>query len=101
MILVGCGLYFIGMITQEEYLDSNPLKLVSFWQMTFIMFTFSLSYISSVALFYLYKVNPVLGESLQTIGDIMSIVTLGILTLSVVSPHISRIFEKEPSYESN
>lgn len=101
MILVGCGLYFIGMITQEEYLDSNPLKLVSFWQMTFIMFTFSLSYISSVALFYLYKVNPVLGESLQTIGDIMSIVTLGILTLSVASPHISRIFEKEPSYESN
>ncbi|REG81096.1 histidine kinase [Algoriphagus antarcticus] len=99
IILIGSGLYFIGMITHEQYLASNPLRLLSFWQMTFIMFTFTLTYISSVAKFYLYEVNPVLGESLFQIEWIMQLINLGILTLTVASPLMPGIFEKEPSYE--
>ncbi|MFC5626525.1 histidine kinase [Algoriphagus winogradskyi] len=101
MILIGCGLYFIGIITQEQYLESNPLKLISFWLMTFIMFTFSLSYISSVTLLYLYFVNPVLGKFLQNIGNFMTLMNLGVLTLTIASPFLPIQFEKEPSYESN
>jgi len=101
MILIGSGLYFINMITHERYLASNPLRLPSFWQMTFIMFAFSLSYISSVALLYLYEVNPVLGKALQQIGDGMIIINLVVLTLSIASPLLPRIFENEPSYDSH
>ena len=99
MILIGSGLYFIGMITLESYLAINPLRLLSFWQMTFIMFTFTLTYISSVALLYLYEVNPVLGEALTEIDHVMEILNLGILTLTIASPLLPGVFEKEPSYE--
>lgn len=99
MILIGSGLYFIGMITLEQYLVSNPLRLISFWQMTFIMFTFTLSYISSVALLYLYTVNPELGKALQQIANGMMLLNLSMLTLTIASPLMPRIFEKEPSYE--
>lgn len=99
MILIGSGLYFIGMITHEQYLARNPLRLLSFWQMTFIMFTYTLTYISSVALMYLYEVNPVLGNALQQIADVILLLNLGVLTLTVASPLLPGIFEKEPSYE--
>lgn len=99
MILIGSGLYFIGIITEEEYLVCNPMRLPSFWQMTFVMFTFSMTYISSVALMYLYQVNPVLGKALQNVGIVMKFLTLVILALSIASPLLPRIFQKEPSYE--
>lgn len=98
LILIGSGLYFIGMITHDRYLDSNPLRLVSFWQMTIILFTFSLNYISSVTLLYLYEVNPVLGKALQDISYVMWLCTLGVLIVTIASPLLPGIFEKEPSY---
>jgi len=99
MILIGSGLYFIGMITVEQYLASNPLRLVSFWQMTFIMFANTLTYISAVALMYLYQVNPVLGKNLQEFGLAVQLFNLGVLTLTIASPFLPGIFEKEPYYE--
>lgn len=101
LILIGSGLYFIGMITNDQFLESNPLRLVSFWQMTIIMFTFSLNYITSVALLYLYAVNPVLGKALQQISNVMWLCTLGVLIITIASPLLPRIFEKEPSYGTN
>lgn len=97
MILLGCAIYFIDLISNKQYLEKNPLRLLSFWQMTTIMFTFSLSYISSVALLYLYQINPRLGEFLQNFGTIMYFFTLAILTLTIVSPLLPNIFEEEPS----
>jgi len=101
MILIGSALYFTGMITQPQYLDKNPLRLISFWQMTFVMFTFTLTYIFSVTLIYLYEVNPVLGEALQQIDIVMNNINLGILTLTIASPFLPRIFEEEPFYISH
>ncbi|MDG1275827.1 MAG: histidine kinase [Algoriphagus sp.] len=101
LILIGSGLYFIGMITHDQYLESNPLRLVSFWQMTIIFFSFSLNYISSVALLYLYQVNPVLGKALQDISNALFLCTLGAFIVTIASPLFPRIFEKEPSYGIN
>ncbi|WP_339874902.1 histidine kinase [uncultured Algoriphagus sp.] len=98
LILIGSGLYFIGLISQEDYLASNPLKLISFWQMTLIMFTFTLTYIFWVSLLYLYSVNPVLGKALQQMGNVILITNLAVLTLTVASPLLPGIFEKEPTY---
>ena len=101
MILIGSALYFTDLITFPSYLASNPLRLVSFWQMTSLIFMFTLSYISSVALIYLYEVNPVLGTALQSIGIYLGILTLAVLTISIASPFLPNIFDKEPFYESN
>lgn len=99
LILIGSGLYFIGMITRDQYLGRNPLRLVSFWQMTLIMFTFSLNYISSVTLLYLYAVNPVLGKALQDLSYVMMLGTLAVLIVTIASPLFPDKFEKEPSFE--
>ncbi|WP_296705148.1 histidine kinase [Algoriphagus sp.] len=100
MILFGSALYFTDLITLPSYLKSNPLRLASFWQMTALIFTFTLSYISSVALIYLYEVNPILGAALQSIGIYMGILTLAILTISIASPLLPNIFDKEPFFQS-
>lgn len=100
MILVASGLYFIGLITNDRYIESNPLKLLSFWQMTFILFTYSLTYINSVALLYLWEVNRVLANSLHNIDWIMSLSNLSILVLTIASPRLTTLFETEPYYES-
>jgi len=101
MILVGSGLYFISLITNEQYLNSNPLRLLSFWQMTFILFTYSLTYINSVAIGYLWNVNKQLAMSLYQIDRTMGIINLSILVLIIASPYLTRILEKEPSYGSS
>lgn len=97
-ILIGCGLYFIGLISDDKYLNSSPWKLVSFWQMTFILFTYSLTYINSISILYLFSVNPELGRGLAKIDWIMSLINLGIFVLIVVSPKFPQVFEKEPYY---
>lgn len=101
MIIVGSGLYFINLITNEEYLASNPLRLLSFWQITFILFTYSLTYINSVSLIYLYNTYPQLLASLFKIDWVMGILNLSIMVLTLASPRYSSFFENEPSYESN
>ncbi|PZX58161.1 histidine kinase [Algoriphagus chordae] len=100
MILVAVAFYFIDLITDPFYLAKKPLKLVSFWLMTSILFSITLSYISSVTLMYLYEVNPILGQGLQQIQIVMKIISLGVLTLVIASPFLPRLFDKELSYES-
>lgn len=101
MILIGSALYFTAMITHPQYLNKNPLRLLSFWQMTFVMFTFTLTYISSVALIYLYETDPVLGAALQQIDRVMKIINLSTLTLTIASPFLKGVFEEEPFYVSH
>lgn len=98
MIIVGSCLYFINLISNEEYLASNPVRLLSFWQMTFILFTYSLTYISSVSLLYLYTNYPKLLYSLLQIDLVMGILNLAIMVLTLASPRFPSVFEKEPNY---
>lgn len=99
LILLGSGFYFIGLMTNEQYLATNPLRLLSFWQMTFILFTYSLTYISSVSLMYLYNNYPQLLTSLLKIDWVMGVINLGILVLTIASPKFPHFFEREPFFE--
>ncbi|MFT4856928.1 MAG: hypothetical protein ACI9UV_000409 [Algoriphagus sp.] len=101
LILVGSGLYFIGLISNDNYLNSNPLRLISFWQMTLILFTYSLTYINSVALLYLWNINKQLVVSLSQIDKVLGSINLSLLVVTVASPYLIRIFEKEPNFDSN
>ncbi|SIN98690.1 histidine kinase [Algoriphagus halophilus] len=101
MILIGSGLYFMGLITNQYYLETEPLRLISFWQMTFLLFTYSLTYISSVAYLYLYEFNPDLGQSISQIDMYMGIINIGILILIIASPLLPNVFLREPLYEPN
>ena len=99
MILIACGLYFIQLMTNEKYLVSNPLRLLSFWTTTFLLFNYSLTYVSSVSLLYLYRVNPVLGKSLFQIGRVMGVINISALVLLIASAFLTKLFDREPLYE--
>ncbi|SFB61059.1 histidine kinase [Algoriphagus aquimarinus] len=101
MMVIGIGLYFIGLITDEAFLNSNPVKLISFWQMTFLLFTYSLSYINSIALEFFLTFNEDLGRSLLQIDIVMGVLTKIILVLTLVSPNFPKLFEREPSSIDN
>ncbi len=99
LILISCGLYFITLITDDNYIRANPLKLISFWQVTFFLFTYSLTYINWVSASYLYDVNRELGISLTYIDMIMGIINLLVLSMIILSPRLPQIFQKEPYYK--
>src|SRR5690606_22306983 len=100
MILFACGLYFIGLITNEKYLQSNPLRLLSFWKITFLLFNYSLTYVSSVSLLYLYRENPSLGRILFEIGTVLTIMNTSIFVLLVAAPFLAKYFDREPYHAS-
>ncbi|WP_296705147.1 histidine kinase [Algoriphagus sp.] len=99
MILIGSGLYFIGLISNEQYLNSKPIHLISFWLMTFLLFTYSLTYINSVARIYIYEINPQIALSLAHIDRILGIFLRLTLLLIIISPMLPKVFNKEPSFE--
>lgn len=98
MILVASGFYFIGMMTNEKYLNTNPLRLLSFWMMTFILFTYSLTYVTSVSLIFLYTNYPQLVISLLHIDLVMGVLNKLILLLAIASPKFPKLFTEEPFF---
>lgn len=99
MILVACGLYFIGLITNENYLQSQPTRLLSFWGTTVLLFYFSLTYIYAVTLLYLYRENPTLGKSLANIKYVMQVIKLCMLLLLIAAPFLTKFFDREPLHD--
>lgn len=99
MILVACGLYFIGFITNEKYLQKRPVHLLSFWAATLLLFDYSITYIYTVSLFYLYQVNPAFGKSLGQVVGVINLINISALLLLIASPLLSKFFDKEPFFD--
>lgn len=100
MILISCGLYFIDLITNKNFLATNPLRLLSFWQMSFLLFTYSLTYINSIARMYIYQISPQLALSMGHIDRILGISLRSIFLLIIISPLIPKAFDAEPFMQS-
>lgn len=96
LILIACSFYFIQMMTDSSYLEVNPKRLISFWQVTINLFTYSLTYIYSVSLVYLYNLNPELTENLANVSRIMGILNQSILIVMIASPRLTNLFDQEP-----
>ena len=96
LILIACSFYFIQMMTDPSYLEVNPKRLLSFWQVTILLFTYSLTYIYSVSLVYLYNLNPELTENLANVSRILGILNQSILIAMIASPRLVNLFDQEP-----
>lgn len=96
LILVACGIYFLQLMTDNSYLYANPLRLISFWQVTILLFTYSLTYIFSVSLIYLYNINPELSRFLVFLNRLMGTLNQSVLILMIASPRLTKIFDQEP-----
>lgn len=53
VLILGCGLYFIDLITDEKHLEKDLIKNWDFWIVTFILFQSALSFLADIAYDYL------------------------------------------------
>lgn len=97
-ILTGCGLYFMSFMTDDRYMESNPLRLASFWQVTFILFYHSVIFLKTVSQKYLWSENYAFGNSLEFINTVIWILILGAMLLTYASRFSTLNLDKEPSY---
>jgi len=100
MILFGSGMYFIGLITNGQYLNYNPIRLLSFWKITFLLFTYSLTYINSIVIIHIYEISAQLAIGISQIGRVLGIFNKAILVLIIASPLLPKFFDKEPIFEA-
>jgi hypothetical protein len=97
-ILTACGFYFMSFMTNDSYIESNPLRLASFWQVTFILFYHSVIFLKTVSQNYLWTENYSFGKSLEFINTVIWILILGAMILSYAAPIFKLNLDKEPSY---
>lgn len=101
MILAATALYFFALITNEKYLESKPLRLLSFWQTTIFLFCYSLTYLNSVSRVYIYNINPQLARNLAELDRVFGVLFKLMLLVIIISPFIPKAFDPEPFSQPN
>jgi hypothetical protein len=85
LILCCCSLYFIELITLDEFLEVDPLREFSFWAATAILFYFSSSFIIFISFKYLYTHHLVIYEMVIEIPRLMAILCNLLLCFGIYS----------------
>jgi hypothetical protein len=95
-LIIASGRYFIMIVSNDRYLDINPLRLFSFWQLTFILFNYSMVFLLMISRKYLWQNYYSLYGSLTYINSILGIITLLILLLTLAGPSLNWKYEIQP-----
>jgi hypothetical protein len=95
LVLCSCGLYFLELITLDEFLEINPLKQFSFWASTVILFYFSSSFIFYISYKHLYTNHIDIFYMVIEIPKNMAILCNLLLCLGIYTQVIKNRFQKE------
>lgn len=95
LVLCSCGLYFLELITLDEFLEINPLKQFSFWASTVILFYFSSSFIIYISYKHLYTNHIDIFYMVIEIPKNMAILCNLLLCLGIYTQVIKNRFQKE------
>jgi hypothetical protein len=98
LVLISCILFFISLMKDPVYLEVNPLRLLSFWQVTVILFYYSLTFLTNNSAEYLWKTQPSLAVSLNWINVFLGIISLMAIVIIIAAPNLNIKLEKEPTY---
>ncbi len=96
-LIIASGLYFMMFIKEDIYLDINPLRLFSFWQVTFILFNYSTVFLLFISRKYLWENYYSLFNSLSYISIIFGIIILVIFLATITWPSLNWKYEKQPT----
>lgn len=97
-VLISCILFFVSLMKDPVYLEVNPLRLLSFWQVTVILFYYSLTFIINNSVEYLWKTQPSLAVSLHWINVFLGIISLMTIMIIIAAPNLNIKLEKEPTH---
>ncbi len=76
VVIATCGLYFMELISHPDYMEINPLKAFSFWQVTLILFNYTLVFLLEISHNYIISVSMDLMSSLYLISKITWVLIL-------------------------
>lgn len=97
-VIIACGLYFMELISHPAYLEINPLKAFSFWQVTAILLNDTLKFLLEISYKYIISISMNLMESLYLISAVTWILVLGCFLVTIFLN--TRLFTtKKLSYE--
>lgn len=85
VIIISCFIYFLELITRDEYLELNLLRYSGFWIVTCLLFYFSASFMIFISFKYLYINHLDVYYMVIEIPRIMAILTSFIFALTLVS----------------
>lgn len=94
-VLFSCGLYFLELITLDEFLAINPIKEFSFWATTAILFYFSSSFMIYISFKYLYTNHLEIYYMVREIPRSMALLCNFLLCLGIVSVPLKEKFHLE------
>jgi hypothetical protein len=98
LILISCGIYFISFMTDNNFLQSNPLRLASFWQATFLLFYYSAIFLKTISQQYLWTYMADFSKSLNVINTSLWILLMITMILPLTASSFKLNLEKEPSH---
>jgi heme/copper-type cytochrome/quinol oxidase subunit 2 len=88
----------MNLMKDPAYLEVNPLRLMSFWLVTVLLFYFSLTFLTNNSREYLWQKQPLLAESLALIDMVLGISCLVVIVLIIAAPNLKVKLEKEPAH---
>lgn len=70
VVIMACGLYFMELISHPDYMEINPVKAFSFWQVTLILFNYTAVVFLEISHNYIISISMDLMSSLYLISKI-------------------------------
>lgn len=84
VVIIACGLYFMELISHPDYLEINPIKAFSFWQITAILFNDTLKFLLEISFNYIISISMNLMASLYLISMVTWILVLCSFLVTIV-----------------
>lgn len=97
-VILGCGFFFIELMTQSEYLEINPIEQFAFWQVTFIMFYNTMIFLIQISFNYLMSIDSKLLSSFYYNARILSQLVLLAFLITLAAPAFKWKMNKEQIY---
>jgi hypothetical protein len=83
-LIIASGLFFIDLITEEYYLNINPLVYLPFWYITLIMFHSVILFMADVANEYLVLENTQVYYFFNLVSRVLYVLLLAVFTYLIV-----------------
>ena len=80
ILIIASGLFFIDLITEEYYLNINPLVYLPFWYITLIMFHSVILFMADVANEYLVLENTQVYYFFNLVSRVLYVLLLAVFT---------------------
>jgi hypothetical protein len=95
-LIIASGGYFIMFLQEDVYLEVNPLRLFSFWQVTFILFNYSVLFLLQISQKYMWENHYSLFRSLTYINMGFGIIILLVFSATLAWPCLKWNYENQP-----